>query len=304
MYGTVEVLLPTYNGAKFLLAMLKSISAQSYPNVLLTVRDDGSSDETHKLLLQYADCHPNMRVMQGERLGAMGSFFYLLQHAASDTEYFAFCDQDDVWLPDKVERAVAAIREHRADVPVLYCSRIECVDEELRHLGYLKVPRRIGFANALVENIAAGCTMVLNRRARNLICERLPLNAPFHDWWCYLAISALGEVIYDPRPAIKYRQHANNHTGATASAWELFRLRRARFLQHQEGARLMSDQAVEFKRCFGGLLSARDKEILDRFLSVRGSITERISYSAAMDVWRQSRLDTALLRALILMGRA
>jgi hypothetical protein len=241
--------------------------------------------------------------LRGPRLGFARNFFALLTSPDEESDFFAFSDQDDVWLPDKIERALRALRECDADEPSLYCSRLELVDENLKHLSFSRVPRRIDFANALVENVATGCTMVLNRTARNLISERLPERAVFHDWWCYLAVSALGRVIFDETPTIKYRQHGDNQVGATASRAKLFKRRLERFFLQAAGVRPRSDQAQEFNRCFGALLVGRNKEILDRFLSVRGSMKERVSYSAAMDVWRQSWLDTALLRVMILMGR-
>lgn len=304
MSGRVNILLPTYNGMAYLPALLKSLLSQSYPGILLSVRDDCSADGTLAHLSGWAAGQTNVSLAHGEKLGAMASFFHLLQAAERGADFFAFCDQDDVWLPEKVERAVAALREYGPDESVMYCSRIEYVDENLQHLGYSRIPKSPSFANALVENVATGCTMVLNRKARDLVCERLPRNAPPHDWWCYLVVSAFGRVIYDPRPSIKYRQHANNLTGGTASSWELFGRRRARFAKQRKGVRLLSDLAVEFNRCFGDRLNARDKKTLERFLSVRGSFWERVSYNAAMDVWRQSWVDTLLLRALILMGRA
>lgn len=298
----MNVLLATYNGSKFLREQLDSIESQTWPVTRITVRDDGSTDGTVSLLEKWAAGRSGVCLLRGLRLGVTNNFFALLGNQDEDSEYFAFCDQDDVWLPEKIERAVLALREYAADEPLMYFSRVELVDESLKHLSFSRVPRRIGFANALVENIAIGCTVVLNRTARNLICERLPQWALLHDWWCYLAIGALGKVIFDETPGIKYRQHGNNQIGGTASRLESFKRRLERFRQ-PGGSQQRSDQAEEFKRCFGGLLSAGHKAVLDRFLFVRGSIRERISYSTAMDVCRQSWLDAALLRVMILMGR-
>ena len=185
----------------------------------------------------------------------------------------------------------------------MYCSRLEYVDQGLGHLGYSTIPRQLDFANALVENVVTGCTVVLNRCARDLIVARLPKTVLFHDWWCYLVVSAVGKVVYDPRPNIKYRQHANNHVGGTSSVLELFRRRLARFLRGNQGVNLLSSQALEFERCFGDLLTPRQRRVLARFLTVRGNLWTRLSYNRAMDVWRQSRIDTAILRTLILLGR-
>lgn len=303
MRDRVNVLLTTYNGSKFLSEQLQSIDAQTLPVSRITARDDGSSDETNLMMEKWAAGRANVLLLHGARLGVTNNFLTVLANPDADSDYFAFCDQDDVWLPDKMERAVAALGRYRPDEPAMYCSRVEYVDENLKHLGYSRVPKHIAFANALVENIATGCTMVLTGRARDLICERLAQRARLHDWWCYLAISAFGRVIYDVRPNVKYRQHPNNVVGATSSKWDQFHRRLAHFLNQESDARLLSDQALEFKRCFGDLLSEQNRKILDRFLSVRGGFGDRLSYNADMDVWRQTWPDTMILRALILMGR-
>ena len=118
-----------------------------------------------------------------------------------------------------------------------------------------------------------------------------------------MVVSALGTVIFDEMPTVKYRQHATNRVGGTASPVELFRRRVARFLSANLDAKLLSSQALEFERCFGDILAQHHKSVLERFLTVRGNFWTRLSYNAAMDVWRQSRIDTAILRSLILMGR-
>jgi glycosyltransferase involved in cell wall biosynthesis len=299
----VNVLLATYNGSRFLREQLDSIECQTLPVSRITVRDDGSTDGTLSLLEKWATSRSSVCILRGSRLGFVKNFFALLANQDEESEYFAFSDQDDVWLPNKMERAVGCLSRGAASEPLMYCSRLEFVDQQLAHLGYSKVPKRVDFANALVENIATGCSMVLNRTARNVICEKLPQMALFHDWWCYLVVAGLGNVIFDETPTVRYRQHGNNQVGATASRFELFRRRLQRFFRQRGGAPRTSDQAEEFRRCFGDLLSAGRRGILDRFLSVRGGIAERISYSTGMDVCRQSRFDTALLRVMILMGR-
>lgn len=299
----MNVLLATYNGSKFLREQLGSIEAQTLPIARITVRDDGSADGTVTLLEEWTAGRPYIHLLPGPRLGVTKNFFSLLANQDDDSEYFAFCDQDDVWLPGKIERAVASLRECSQEGPLLYASRLEYVSEKLDHLGYSRIPKRVGFANALVENVATGCTMVLNRSARDLICERVPAQAMMHDWWSYLVVSAFGRVLYDEWPSVRYRQHGSNHTGGTSSIPDLFKRRLKRFLNMDRHARLLSSQALEFERCFGETLAPHHKSVLQRFLTVRGDLWTRLSYNAAMDVWRQSRIDTAILRTLILMGR-
>lgn len=304
MSGRVNVLLATYNGARFLREQLESLRSQTHGPHLVTVRDDGSTDCTVCILSEWAASGLEISLSSGACAGAARNFLTLLANADGGCDYFAFCDQDDVWLPDKLERAVAAVGGCRSDGPVMYCSRAELVDEELGHLSYSRVPRRIGFANALVENVALGCTMVLNRYARDLVCRRLPQRAIMHDWWCYLVVSAFGRVIYDERPTVRYRQHGGNVFGAAPSRARLFRRRFSRLLRLPPGAKLLGDQIEEFRACFGDAVGPEYKAVLDRFLMIRGNLWDRLSYSAAMDVCRQNWLDNALLRAVIVMGRA
>jgi len=299
----VQILLATYNGVKYLGEQLKSIDCQTVPVARVTIRDDESTDGTQSFLQEWAVGRSNVRLFRGPRLGVTNNFFALLKDSEKACRYCAFCDQDDVWLPSKIERAVAHLSQYSPDGPLMYCSRLEYVDEDLHHLGYSRLPRRLDFANALVENVCTGCTIVLNRRAADLICERLPGRALLHDWWCYLVISTLGKVIFDETPTVRYRQHSNNQVGAATSHAASLKGRLQRLLRSRSGVQLLTEQAAEFKRCFGDLLNPHDKDILERFLAVRGGLWSRASYSAAMDVRRQSWVDTAILRTMILIGR-
>lgn len=298
----VNILLGTYNGDRFLRQQLESIENQTLAPFRITIRDDGSTDGTRSLIEGCA-LSAKVRLLLGPRLGVTENFFTLLANADKDSDFFAFCDQDDVWLPGKIERAITRLASHQDQVPVMYCSRLEFVDEHLNHLGYSRIPRRIGFPNALVENIATGCTIVLNRPARDLICRAFPRAALLHDWWCYLVLSALGSVVFDEIPTIKYRQHSKNRVGGSVSVLVSLDRRVKRLVQQESGARLLIDQATEFYDCFGNFLNDRNRATLHRFLAIRDGFWTRIAYSARMDVWRQAWFDNAILRAMILCGR-
>ena len=152
------------------------------------------------------------RVIAGEHLDAGKKLLALLGSVAPSTEYAAFCDQDDIWLPGKLSAAVVALQHEQG--PALYCSAVELVDRDLVRIGtHRRCVRGPSFENALVENIATGCTIVLNRRAVQLLSSATPRNFLMHDAWCYLVVSGCGKVIYDPRPQVLYRQHALNAIG-------------------------------------------------------------------------------------------
>lgn len=299
----VNVLLSTYNGARYLPEQLDSVLAQTDAGIMLHIRDDGSSDNTIDLLGTYAAAHAHVKVTEGHNLGVVNSFFDLLKNADQQCDYFAFCDQDDVWLPSKMANAVEMLDQEDASQPLLYFCRLEYVDDNLQHIGHAPLPRRLGFGNALVQNLATGCTVVINRKAREIILSRLPQRAMMHDWWAYLVASAYGKVLYDPRVGIKYRQHGNNEVGGTPLFTESMKRRFKRFVNHGKNVFMVSEQAVEFVRCHGERLPGPKKQTAQRFLASKSSFFSRLRYSTNMDVWRNTTLDDFILRVMILIDR-
>jgi len=303
MTGKVNVLLSTYNGSAFLVEQMDSLLAQSYPHITITVRDDGSTDDTFSTLSEYAAKYPNITISRGERLGATNSYLALLCDADPTAEFYAFCDQDDVWLRNKIQDAVTALQAYPSGELLIYCSRLEFVDSQLRHLGYTRLCRGVGLANAMVENIVTGCTIVLNRRARDIICETLPRVALMHDWWCYLVVSAFGRVIYDEHPKIKYRRHSGNAVGEPINFTSRLRHFLCRYFSLYKSGPRPSDQVEELYRCFGPMLRDAERQMVEELLEAKHRFWARLKYAVRMHVWKQSRLDTAMLPIRIATGR-
>ena len=299
----VNVLLSTYNGASYLPAQLDSIFGQQYTAFDLHVRDDGSSDNSIDVLRDYARSNDNMVIRAGENMGVVNSFFDLMRHANSDCDFFAFCDQDDVWMSDKIANAVEILQQQDNSIPQLYFCRLEYVDDQLNHIGYSPLARRLGFGNALVQNLATGCTVVFNDAARRLILSKLPQRAMMHDWWSYLVVSAFGQVTYDDRVGIKYRQHSANEVGGTPLFFESMRRRFKRFVNHGKHVFRVSEQAIEFVKCHGEVLPAPKKQTAQRFLASKSGFYSRLKYASNMDVWRNTTLDDVILRFMILIDR-
>src|SRR5258708_15787525 len=182
MFAKIHLLLSTYNGAHFLSDQMDSIFSQSCPPSVISIRDDASTDGTYEKVCEYGTSRPNIRVIQGEKLGPAASFLELLRDAESVCDYFAFADQDDVWMPSKLENAVSRLAQHGSGGPIMDCPRAEYVYIQLTHLGFSTVPGRVGFANALVENVFIGCSSRLNREARRISVGRFALNAFMLSW--------------------------------------------------------------------------------------------------------------------------
>ena len=215
----VAVLLSTFNGERYLNEQLASFTAQSHTNWLLYWRDDGSSDGTVALMTDFASGPGAGRVQSlpsGSRLRPTGSFMALLRSALDGpADCFAFADQDDVWLPDKLAHGVAALSGLSSDRPGLYFCGRALVGPDLSPAGQVLAPRRApGFPAALTQNLAPGCCMILNRAAAATICSAPVPDGTWHDWWAYLAVSATGGmVIAGGTPDILYRQHGLNLVG-------------------------------------------------------------------------------------------
>jgi glycosyltransferase involved in cell wall biosynthesis len=296
MNATVEVLLSTYNGEKYLSQLLASIRAQEHPDVRLSVRDDGSTDSTVRLLEQLMSGRSRDRLSVGDNLGAAQSFMSLLRTVDADADYAAFCDQDDVWLPDKLSSAVKAIRD--VEGPALYCCSVRLVTESLADLKvHKRCLRGASFANALVENIATGCTIVLNRPAIDLLASYAPHSIVMHDAWCYLVVAGCGLVVYDSQPYVLYRLHGSNAMGVGTTPWAEWSGRAARQLRDgREG--LVTSQAEELRRLYRPQLRADAARCLDDFLGARSTLTSRLRYAVRGSAYRQRRIDDLIFRSL------
>jgi glycosyltransferase involved in cell wall biosynthesis len=293
----VEILLATYQGARFLEEQLDSVLAQTHPHWTLVARDDGSSDETSAILQRYAARDPGrIRVLstEGRRLGAMGNFSALLD--ASTAQHVMFCDQDDVWLPEKIAltlaRMQAAEAAHGASRPVLVHTDLRVVDEALLPIAdsmwrfQQTDPARLAtLPRALLQNFVTGCTAMVNRP---LLAEALPIprEARMHDWWLALVALKFGVVESVPTATILYRQHGKNERGAKAfnpvhAALEVIDREKWRATSEARWAefRRQEAQATAFLERFGDRLPPGARETLLAFsgLSRQGALARRAS---------------------------
>ena len=224
---TVHILMAVYNGAKTLPAQLASFEAQTHTDWHLVASDDGSKDQSRHVLDAFRTRTDTARVtiIDGPGQGAAANFLRLLRYLAqghAPARWIAFSDQDDVWLPDKIARSVSALKASDTSAPTLYCSRtwVTCHELETRRISPAR-PRKPDFRNALVQNIAAGNTIVLNPAAVDLVLNavRHVEHVVVHDWWLYQLITgAGGQVIHDDVPGLLYRQHVDNQIGINDTA--------------------------------------------------------------------------------------
>ncbi len=291
----MAVLLGTKDGAAFLDEQLESLLAQSHPLVDLWVSDDGSTDGTVGIIDAWQKRWPKGRVtlVDGPRQGFSSNFRSMIVDQRIEADYYAFCDQDDIWEPDRLENALTWMRAHDAGVPLLFCSRTATMSETGVALGYSPLFQKPpSFRNALVQSIAGGNTMTINRAARQLLAKA-SARTEFvsHDWWTYLIVTAAGGIVrYDPRPLVRYRQHEANLVGANVS-WKA-RLSRL-------GRLFRGDFAGWTDRNLNGLAVNRDilskdaAACLGLFIrSRKGGVLRRLRLLRKSGVYRQTLAGT------------
>lgn len=301
----VHILMATYNGASFLREQLTSIARQGHKRWQLTVSDDGSSDETVDLLRRFAsDVKQPVNVMLGPGRGATRNFMHLISQVQPSTpgELFAFADQDDVWLNDKLERAVQWHEANRQETVRLYCARTRHVDVNLRVIGEsLRLQRAPCLGNALVQNIASGNTMVFSLAVLQALQKIQPEHSVWHDWTTYLTTTALqGIVHHDETPVVLYRQHALNVIGAN-NGW---RARWNRLPPVLRGRyRTWSQTNLEAMADIHHLLPETSRHTLEVFERMRNSAhcSQRINSFLKSGVRRQSRGSNMMLLVALML---
>lgn len=216
MYS-VAVLMSTYNGSCYLREQLDSILRQKNVEVKLFIRDDGSSDDTERILDEYARKYSNISYYVGENKRSCKSFLELLYKDYS-TDYFAFADQDDVWDDDKLFSGISQIEsiERTEKTPVMYYSNLRIVDENLNfHRLSHKRPLIYKYDfQPLIENLATGCTIIFNKEAHALARKYKIPSFTMHDSLMFVLCAVFGKIVYDFTPHIQYRQHSGNVIGA------------------------------------------------------------------------------------------
>ncbi|EON93899.1 glycosyl transferase family protein [Marinobacter lipolyticus SM19] len=295
----------TYYGDSFLPAQLDSIDRQSYPNIELWVSDDGGDSGTQEILRDFqVYFRPrNMRVLRGPGKGFVANFMSQLMNPAIDAEYFALSDQDDVWEKDKVAVAIDALSSVPDEKPAVYCSRTRLIDESGNDIGYSPLfSKQPSFRNALIQSIAGGNTMVLNRSARDMLIAANQSEVVCHDWWIYLLITgAGGTVIYDSNSKIGYRQHGRNLIGS-GGGW-VDRVKR--------GLMLMADRHRQWNRVnlkalsqTRALLTEENCRLCDEMaaLGQKGWVG-RLAFIRRAGLYRQTRLGTVSLYIAALFNK-
>lgn len=300
----ISIALCTYNGARFLRTQLDSINAQSRLPDELVVCDDGSSDGTIEILKNFStQAKFPVRIYENEKnLGVVANFLKAI--ALCNGELIALADQDDIWNPDKLADAERMLLETGDCANSLYCSRLEYIDTNGIPIKLSVIPKHIEFDNAIVENIATGCSVVFGAGIRKRMLLSDPAAMLMHDWWGYLIATAFGQVVYDKTPQVQYRQHVDNVAGWLPRSKKIRHRTRSLFARLRSGKTGMDslNQAARFVQTHADL-PASHRDTVQKLLMLRQvGFFKRLNYVLGPDIHRNDFIENFGLRIMILMG--
>lgn len=244
----IDILLATYNGEQFLSEQIESILNQSFTDWRLLIHDDGSLDGTVNIINKYSNAFPDKIFLIEDSIitgGARNNFYHLLSFSKAD--YIMFCDQDDVWLSNKVEDTLLEMYKVEKNRPALVYTDLKVVDENLNIISeslrsYQQLEEPKNLKEALLHNCVTGCTMMINKSLlKNLT---FPEYSIMHDWWFLIEVFRLDGVLhFINKPTMLYRQHASNEVGAKKSGYEQYVSKMLNFRSTFKGLRY---QYVQF----------------------------------------------------------
>ncbi len=300
----ILVMMSTYNGEKHLREQIDSILNQKTEHeVHLRIRDDGSKDQTCTLIEEYVAQHPSqIELIKGENKGYNGSFFYLIQNATG-FDYYAISDQDDVWLPEKLQTACNAIDSVEDDIPLLYASTSFLVHDDLKPYGTTrKMVRTMSMYNTIIQNICPGHTQVMNNRLMELLRPELDVSRIYvYDSWIQNVANLYGKIMFDNESHTYYRQYEGNQLGSGAG-------RLAKLFTSVK--RVGTNDGKKYRKQIEYFIENHQKQLerrniyneLDRFVSSK-KVLQRIAYVFSSKLYRQSKIESLAFFIAVLTGR-
>ncbi len=271
----IDILLATYNGEEYIGQQLDSLLNQTYKDIRILIHDDCSKDQTVSVVKEYVKKYPNQITLLEDQVhcgSAQKNFMHIAKSSTAD--YVMFCDQDDFWLPEKVEKTLNEMKRIEAqsgkNIPILVFCDYKAVDGNLQDLDFNEAHNQIAkyklnFSNLLVQNYVTGCTMMINR----VLCQMMgdyDSRILMHDWWLALLASSCGRISHFSEPLILYRQHGDNTVGAVdvksfKYRWSKFTDKRTKNMQY-----LYLNQAKAMYERYGDTMPKESLSILSNFI--------------------------------------
>ena len=303
---SVTILLSTYNGEKYIVEQIDSLLRQKDVQLHILIRDDGSKDSTLSIVQDYSAQDKRIDLITGKNLGPTQSFLELIRQGLKyKSDFYAFCDQDDVWDEIKLSEAVKKLSVFDNSTPNCYYSNLKVVDNEMNfvRMAHDTPPKQSNRYSCLVSDYATGCTMVFNRCAAEIIGEHSPQYYAMHDELLYTVCNFLGNVVYDTNAYINYRQHQNNVLGMSVVNDPLTRLKKRLKRLIDENKQPVYNNAISLIECFGDLLNENDKKAINMIVNYKDDFWKWISLLVCRQIRADSISDDMRFRFLIFIKR-
>ncbi|MCH5268892.1 MAG: glycosyltransferase family 2 protein [Lachnospiraceae bacterium] len=271
----IAIIMAVYNGEAYLREQIDSLLDNSRRDVTIHIFDDGSADRSADIIAEYQECHPEkiFYYRNTKNRGVIRNFLEGCQDI--DADYYMFCDQDDVWLPEKIPHTLAKMQAAESsfpEKPLVVFGDARVVDEDLQEI-HPSFQRQSGYRtdlldlpHILMENKLIGCTILFNRSLKNLLSD-IPDSLRMHDWWIALIASALGRIIYLDEPLLLYRQHAGNVVGGSTKA-SYIKNRLANLSAQRKVLYDTCAQAQSFLDCYQSLLTKKQQHLIHTFATI------------------------------------
>lgn len=306
----VIVLLSTYNGEKYILPLLESLSKQTYPSVSVYIRDDGSSDHTCEIIENFIALHNQtsplpvtFHLMQDQK-GNLGypACFHELLSVCPDADYYCLCDQDDVWEPDKIARSAEQLRNGLSSKPLLCFTAYEICDNSLLPKGVSRqVQLPIQLQHVMYDFFIYGFNLMINHTMRIKLIDHKTERIHEQDYWCALIAASCGQIFYIPDSMVKYRRNDGAVTKEDQNAFSLFWWRFKAFILGNR-MEVITSSLYDLRQLFGSEMNAHDRQMLDLFNS-------HTFFSQMKKIFFPHRLralfsEEIMLRILFMLGKA
>ncbi|MDI6400547.1 glycosyltransferase [Balneolaceae bacterium ANBcel3] len=337
----IAIVLSTYNGETFLSELLDSLFEQTYTDWDLWVRDDGSTDRTVEILhtkkkeWEEKEADHTFTISSGPNCGPARSFLHLLSTVPGIYEAYAFCDQDDIWLKNKLFKAKKRLDAHRSsygNIPFMYHTGFSYTGSDKETTQLASEPKNIGFSNALVQNQVTGCTLIIDSQLRELVLYEIEpfvsddyirnhcsnMNKEFqkndpvdhiimHDWWVYLIGTAFGNHYYDPEPSLIFRRHDATATPASGSFFDEYKGRLKHLSKRSFSIQHIVDQVRLFHALFGPAEHSPEAPRLDDeqlylmqpLIQENSNFLAKVRHFFSAPYKRSRRIETLMFRFLM-----
>lgn len=300
----IAILMATYNGERYIVEQIESLLTQSYKLWELYIHDDGSKDNTLCIINEYVKKYPEkIHIVNGPRTGgAKYNFLYLMQQV--DAPYVMFCDQDDVWLSEKICKTLSSMYEMEKkkgkEIPLLIFSDLKVVDQDLNIIAdkmsiYQQLDnRKIKFKDLMIQNVVTGCTVMINRTCvKKAVLFNSIENIIMHDWWCSLVAAYFGCIACIDEPLILYRQHVTNSVGAKPATSFFYIINKIR-----QGKRIQTElQSTRNQICaFVDTYEIASSDIAYQYCQLdKKNKLRRLYFYKTHDVWKNGLLRNLAL---------